>query len=120
LYTIESSKRHAAATFLAGDQGSMAPPLGQSVFRVSSIFTQSSSSGSSTSISQTQANRSPGEEEEEEIPQLTTKFALALLLVVTVVTGFTAEFLVDSIHGSYFLVEKPFFLPTTFSQLYQD
>jgi len=39
------------------------------------------------------------EEEEEEMPQLKVWVALALLVVVTVITGVTAEFLVSSIDG---------------------
>jgi len=86
LYTLESSKRHAAATFVPADDG-VNPPIGQSVFRVSSIFSHSSTSSSSTdnvhsSTTVTTVN-APPVEEEEEIPQLTVKFAFALLLVVT-------------------------------------
>ncbi|PVG01865.1 calcium/proton exchanger [Serendipita vermifera] len=103
LYSIESSKRHAAATFLAGDEGSIAPPIGQSVFRVSSIFTHSSSSNSSseniTSPTSTTTHHHVHMDEDEEVPKLTGRFALALLLCVTVITGVTAEFLVDSING---------------------
>ena len=39
------------------------------------------------------------DEEEEEIPLVKAFFALGLLLVVTGITGVTAEFLVDSIDG---------------------
>lgn len=109
LYTIESSKRHAAVTFVAADEGAAGPPIGQSVFRVSSIFSHSSSSSSSSSENgspttatatvQITARPQGEEEEEEEIPKLTVKFAFALLVVVTVLTGLTAEFLVDSIAG---------------------
>ena len=124
LYTLESSRRHAAVTFLAGEEGTAAPPVGQSVFRVSSIFSHSTSDSSSRSPSSdnlhspmtltTHQAPPPMNEEEEENPKLTVKFAFALLLVVTskfithfrevilillVLTGLTAEFLVDSIDG---------------------
>lgn len=109
LYTLESSRRHAAVTFLAGEEGTAAPPVGQSVFRVSSIFSHSTSDSSSRSPSSdnltspvtltTHQAPPPLNEEEEENPKLTVKFAFALLLTVTVLTGLTAEFLVDSIDG---------------------
>ncbi|KAG9056427.1 hypothetical protein FS842_010698 [Serendipita sp. 407] len=107
LYTLESSKRHAAATFQAGDSDSIAPPVGQSVFRVSSIFSHSSSDSDSRSPSTDNiaspitltTHQAPPPEHEEEVPQLTAKFAFVLLVIVTVLTGLTAEFLVDSIAG---------------------
>jgi Ca2+:H+ antiporter len=40
-----------------------------------------------------------GEEEEGEAPQLTVRAAIVLLVVVTVLVAFTAEFLVGSIDG---------------------
>jgi len=39
------------------------------------------------------------EEEEEEIPQISVPAAIVLLIFVTVLVAFTAEFLVDSING---------------------
>ena len=38
-------------------------------------------------------------EEEEEIPQINVPSAIVLLIAVTVLVAFTAEFLVDSING---------------------
>lgn len=98
---MESARRHAAATFTAADDGSIAPPFGQSVFRVSSIFTDSSSSDSSSGLQRSNGNpltASPTEggevtlhppaprkhfDEDEADPQLSIKFALMLLLTVT-------------------------------------
>ncbi|GAA5967451.1 hypothetical protein JCM3765_001879 [Sporobolomyces pararoseus] len=46
-----------------------------------------------------EAAEDPEEEEEEEVPQLNIWSALILLVVVTVLVAFTAEFLVSSING---------------------
>jgi hypothetical protein len=84
---LESSKRHAAVTFVPADDGNN-PPIGQSVFRVSSIFSHSSSSSSSSDnvnspTTATVTVNVPVSDDDEEIPKLTVKFAFGLLIVVT-------------------------------------
>lgn len=97
IYTAEASAHHAAQTFEAGLDGPGAPQS-QRVFHMPSlpslpsIFHHSSSS-SSTSVSSVSA------EEDETIPKLKVQATMILLVTVTVLTGITAEWLVDSIDG---------------------
>ncbi|KAG8744213.1 hypothetical protein FRC10_010575 [Ceratobasidium sp. 414] len=98
MYTAEASAHHAAQTFQTGTDGPGAPPA-QRVFHMPSlpslpsIFHHSSTTSSSSSIS------SESTEEDETVPKLKPQATLALLVLVTVLTGITAEWLVDSIDG---------------------
>jgi len=98
MYTAEASAHHAAQTFQAGTDGPGAPPS-QRVFHMPSlpslpsIFHHSSSTSSTSSIS------TESTEEDETIPKLKIQATVALLVLVTVFTGITAEWLVDSIDG---------------------
>ncbi|KAF8600013.1 calcium/proton exchanger [Ceratobasidium sp. AG-I] len=98
IYTAEASAHHAAQTFQAGTDGPGAPPA-QRVFHMPSlpslpsIFHHSSSTSSTSSIS------SVSTEEDETIPKLKIQATVLLLVLVTVFTGITAEWLVDSIDG---------------------
>lgn len=98
IYTAEASAHHAAQTFQAGTDGPGAPPS-QRVFHMPSlpslpsIFHHSSSTSSTSSIS------TESTEEDETIPKLKIQATVLLLVVVTVLTGITAEWLVDSIDG---------------------
>ncbi|QRV95802.1 Sodium/calcium exchanger protein [Ceratobasidium sp. AG-Ba] len=98
IYTAEASAHHAQQTFEAGPDGPGAPP-DQRVFHMPSlpslpsIFHHSSSTSSTSSIS------SASTEEDETIPKLKPQATIVLLVLVTVLTGITAEWLVDSIDG---------------------
>jgi Ca2+:H+ antiporter len=129
LYTLEASKVNAKATFdtanIAG--GIIAPEKGQRVFHTPSIMRRSMDKKHESETAPAEGNPSGGseetavavkdssghhkksddpievpkkeEEEEEEEPLLRVWIAILLLVVVTVITGVTAEFLVSSING---------------------
>ncbi|ORY72411.1 Sodium/calcium exchanger protein-domain-containing protein [Leucosporidium creatinivorum] len=77
-----------ALPFIEGPQ----PPTEGGVFRIPSLPSWGGSSSSSSSSASTLSA-------DEHTPKLSIKASFALLLAVTVVTGFTAEWLVSSIDG---------------------
>jgi Ca2+:H+ antiporter len=128
LYTLEASKQNAQGAYETAGEGVVGPEKGQAVFRVPSVFRKSSETDRNESTSQdpkthseetaTEAATAPkgvtdkkkddpeavkeaseAEDDDEEEPQLKVWIAAALLVVVTVFTGVTAEFLVSSIDG---------------------
>ncbi|KAH7333849.1 Sodium/calcium exchanger protein-domain-containing protein [Rhizoctonia solani] len=97
IYTPEASAHHAAQTFQAGLDGPGAPTA-QRVFHMPSLpslpsIFHGSGTSSSSSIS------SVSTEEDETVPKLKIQATVILLATVTVLTGVTAEWLVDSIDG---------------------
>ncbi|CAE7219195.1 unnamed protein product [Rhizoctonia solani] len=97
IYTPEASAHHAAQTFQAGPDGPGAPTT-QRVFHMPSLpslpsIFHGSGTSSTSSIS------SVSTEEDETIPKLKIQATVILLATVTVLTGITAEWLVDSIDG---------------------
>ena len=126
LYTLEASKLNAKATFDTADLagGIIAPKKGQRVFSTPSIIRRSMDKTRESESVPAEGNpsgyfeetavvnarhkisdspietvRKEEEEEEEEEPLLRVWIAVLLLVVVTVITGVTAEFLVSSING---------------------
>ncbi|KAG8712400.1 hypothetical protein FRC08_014648 [Ceratobasidium sp. 394] len=98
IYTAEASAHHAAQTFEAGTDGPGAPPA-QRVFHMPSLPSLPSLFHHSSSTSSTSSVSSESTEEDETVPKLKTQATLGLLVLVTVLTGITAEWLVDSIDG---------------------
>ncbi|KAG9076059.1 hypothetical protein FS749_012215, partial [Ceratobasidium sp. UAMH 11750] len=98
IYTAEASAHHAAQTFEAGTDGPGAPPA-QRVFHMPSLPSLPSLFHHSSSTSSTSSVSSESTEEDDTVPKLKTQATLGLLVLVTVLTGITAEWLVDSIDG---------------------
>ncbi|CAE6432105.1 unnamed protein product [Rhizoctonia solani] len=97
IYTPEASAHHAAQTFQPGFDGPGAP-TSQRVFHMPSLpslpsIFHGSGTSSTSSIS------SVSTEEDETVPKLKIQATMILLATVTVFTGITAEWLVDSIDG---------------------
>ncbi|KAF8674724.1 Sodium/calcium exchanger protein [Rhizoctonia solani] len=97
IYTPEASAHHAAQTFQPGFDGPGAP-TSQRVFHMPSLpslpsIFHGSGTSSTSSIS------SVSTEEDETVPKLKIQATMILLATVTVLTGVTAEWLVDSIDG---------------------
>jgi Ca2+:H+ antiporter len=104
IYSPEASAHHSAQTHQATLDGPGAPP-GQRVFRMPhlpslpSLTIYGHSSGSDTSSITTSSSSSSDSSistvEGEEVPKLKLTAGLLLLVITTVVTGITAEYLVS-------------------------
>ena len=96
IFTDEVSKKHGGQEH-AYSPG-IVPPEGQSVFRVGQRQQRSPQSDiesyDATTIGHG-SQYSKAENDEEELPQLSIRAAILLLVGTTIITGFTAEFLVS-------------------------
>ncbi|KAG8904495.1 hypothetical protein FRC01_008708, partial [Tulasnella sp. 417] len=117
IYSPEASAYHSAQTHQVEGVDGPTAPHGTRVFRVPNLpslpslpsipihrrsrsdGTSSSSSSSRSRRSSTSSSSSSSSEEDQEHQKLKPTVAFVLLVCVTVLTGLTAEFLVDSISG---------------------
>ncbi|KPV76345.1 uncharacterized protein RHOBADRAFT_25405 [Rhodotorula graminis WP1] len=89
---------------LAIPAGEPQPPTSGGVFRIGSLpslpsWGGSSDDGSSSSSSSSSSSASSEDSLDEHTPKMLARVAILLLVVVTVITGVTAEWLVSSIEG---------------------